>query len=124
MNEVHAGGVIGGRIDRKAPDTPSFINFAKLGIPPSAIHGRISVHVAASNPMIITFGSFFMSGADSYRLYRTYVRSKCGPPAVLESNHLYTRHVCIPVASNRKSMTRASIAVSRSLTIWRLLNGQ
>src|SRR5439155_5381242 len=43
---------------------------------------------------------------------------------VLGSNHLYTRHVCIPLASNRKSITRASIAVRRSLTMWRLLNGQ
>src|SRR5438093_7602795 len=70
MNEVHAGGVIGGRIDRRVPDTPSFINFARFGMPPSAIHGRMSVHVAASNPMITTFGSFFMSGAEAYRLRR------------------------------------------------------
>ena len=41
-----------------------FINFARFGMLPSAIHGRISVQVAASNPMIATFGSFFMSEAD------------------------------------------------------------
>src|SRR5438552_17782994 len=70
MNEVHAGGVIGGRIDRRVPDTPSFISFARFGMPPSAIHGRMSVHVAASNPMITTFGFFFMSGAEPYRLRR------------------------------------------------------
>src|SRR6266446_7231391 len=64
MNEVHAGGVIGGRIDSSLPDTPAFTNFARFGMPPSAIHGRMSVHVAASNPMIITFGSFFISRAD------------------------------------------------------------
>ena len=71
MNEVHAGGVIGGRIDRRVPDTPSFISFARFGMPPSAIHGRMSVHVAASNPMITTFGSFFMLGAEPYRLSGT-----------------------------------------------------
>jgi hypothetical protein len=28
-------------------------------MPPSAIHGRMSVHVAASKPMITNFGAFF-----------------------------------------------------------------
>src|SRR2546423_11215973 len=40
--------------------------------------------------------------------------------AMLEIIYLYTRHVCIPVASNRKSITRAPIALRRSRTIWRL----
>src|SRR5713226_828147 len=68
MNEVHAGGVIGGRLDSSLPDTPAFTNFARFGMPPSAIHGRMSVHVAASNPMIITFGSFFIFAGRLYRL--------------------------------------------------------
>jgi hypothetical protein len=59
-----AGGVIGGRIDSSLPDTPGFTNLAKFGLPPSAIHGQMSVHVAASNLMIITFGSFFISRTD------------------------------------------------------------
>src|SRR5437660_293627 len=61
MNEVHAGGVIGGRTDSSLPDTPASINFAKFGMAPSAIQGRMSVHVAASNPMITTLGRFLTS---------------------------------------------------------------
>src|SRR5581483_3365844 len=61
IKEVHAGGVIGGRMDSSAPETPDLINFAKFGIFPSAIHGRSTVHVAASRPITTTFGTFFMS---------------------------------------------------------------
>ena len=59
MNDVQAGGVIGGRTDSSVPETPAFISFAKFGMLPSAIHGRMRVHVAASKPMTTTFGTFF-----------------------------------------------------------------
>src|SRR6185437_12157190 len=61
INEVHAGGVIGARMDSSPPETPSLINFAKFGIFPSAVHGRRTVQVAASKPITTTFGTFFMS---------------------------------------------------------------
>jgi len=51
--------VIGGRMDSSVPETPAFISFAKFGMLPSAIHGRMRVHVAASKPMTTTFGTFF-----------------------------------------------------------------
>src|SRR6266851_2632151 len=66
MNEVHAGGVIGGRTDCRLPETPTFMSLARFGMPPSAIHGRMSVHVAASSPMNTTFGFFFISRADNF----------------------------------------------------------
>ena len=34
MKEVHAGGVMGGGMERNAPDTPTFINFARFGMLP------------------------------------------------------------------------------------------
>src|SRR5438128_6058361 len=55
MNEVHDGGVIGGRIDARRPEAPSFINWARLGNLPSPIHGLIRSNVAASRPTISTF---------------------------------------------------------------------
>src|SRR5438105_14303908 len=55
MNDVHAGGVIGGRIDARRPEAPSFINWARLGNLPSPIHGLIRSNVAASRPTISTF---------------------------------------------------------------------
>jgi hypothetical protein len=60
MNDVHAGGVIGGRMDSNEPETPAFISFARFGILPSAIQGRIRVQVAASRPITTTFGTLFM----------------------------------------------------------------
>ena len=60
MNDVHAGGVIGGRTDWRGPETPAFTKFARFGMPPWAIQGRMSVHVAASKPMITTLGRFFI----------------------------------------------------------------
>ncbi len=59
MNDVQAGGVIGGRTDSSEPATPPFIIFARFGRLPSAIHGRITVHVAESKPITTTFGTFF-----------------------------------------------------------------
>jgi len=56
--------VIGGRLDSSLPDTPRFTNLAKFGMPPSTIHRRMSVHVTASDPLFITFGSFFISRTD------------------------------------------------------------
>src|SRR5437016_13389771 len=55
MNDVHAGGVIGGRIDARRPEAPSFINWARLGNLPSPIDGLIRSNVAASRPTISTF---------------------------------------------------------------------
>src|SRR5437667_11931977 len=55
MNDVHAGGVIGGRIDARRPEAPSFINWARLGNLPSPIQGLIRSNVAASRPTISTF---------------------------------------------------------------------
>jgi hypothetical protein len=60
MKDVQAGGVIGGRIESSFPDTPALMSFDRFGIPPSAIHGRIIVQVAASKPMTTAFGTFFM----------------------------------------------------------------
>src|SRR4029450_13887190 len=55
MNDVQAGGVIGGRTDARRPEAPSFISWARLGNLPSPIHGSIRSNVAASRPTIITF---------------------------------------------------------------------
>jgi len=51
--------VIGGKTDSSVPDTPAFMSFAKFGMLPSAIHGRMTVHVAESKPITATFGTFF-----------------------------------------------------------------
>src|SRR6266571_9167293 len=56
MNEVQAGGVIGGTIDASLPHAPSFIRAARFGNFPSAIQGMIRSKVAASKPTIKTFG--------------------------------------------------------------------
>ena len=58
MNEVHAGGVIGGRTDSSVAEAPSFTSLANVGILPSAIQGRMSVQVAASSPMMTALGCF------------------------------------------------------------------
>src|SRR2546430_4609635 len=55
MNDVHAGGVIGGRMDARRPEAPSFISWARLGNLPSLIHGLIRSNVAPSRPTISTF---------------------------------------------------------------------
>ena|SRR6266487_1971821 len=58
MNEVHAGGVSGGRTDSSVAEAPSFTSLANVGILPSAIQGRMSVQVAASSPMMTALGCF------------------------------------------------------------------
>jgi len=58
MNEVHAGGVSGGRTDSSVAEAPSFTSLANVGILPSAIQGRISIQVAASSPMMTALGCF------------------------------------------------------------------
>src|SRR4030095_2568859 len=55
MNDVQAGGVIGGRTDARRPEAPSCISWARLGNLPSPIHGSIRANVAASRPTISTF---------------------------------------------------------------------
>ena len=59
MNDVQAGGVIGGKTDWSEPETPAFISLARFGRLPSAIQGRMTVHVAESKPITTTFGTFF-----------------------------------------------------------------
>jgi hypothetical protein len=59
MKDVQAGGVMGGKIDSSPPETPDLISLARFGMLPSAIQGRMTVQVAASNPTITTFGTFF-----------------------------------------------------------------
>ncbi len=59
MNEVQAGGVIGGKTESSEPETPSFMSRAKFGMLPSAIHGRMTVQVAESKPITTAFGTVF-----------------------------------------------------------------
>src|ERR1700738_4761388 len=60
MNDVHAGGVRGGIADCRSPETPLSISFERFGNSPSAAHGRIKTHVAASRPMITILGFFIV----------------------------------------------------------------
>jgi hypothetical protein len=56
MNDVHAGGVNGGIADSKFPETPSRVNFARLGRRHFSAQGPIKSQVAESKPMITIFG--------------------------------------------------------------------
>src|SRR5262249_18214175 len=58
MNDVQAGGVMGGKIDASLPQAPFLISAPKFGSFPSAAHGPIRSKVAASRPTITTFGLF------------------------------------------------------------------
>src|SRR5437773_11748968 len=84
VNEVQAGGVIGGRTDSNFPEVPSLITRARLGMRPSATHGFARSQVAASNPTIITFGVFIakvvFSPANCCRRDAKSAPAESGPP--------------------------------------------
>ena len=58
MNDVQAGGVMGGTTDASLPHAPFCMSAVRLGSFPSAIHGRARSKVAESKPTIKTFGVF------------------------------------------------------------------
>src|SRR2546423_13482594 len=60
MNEVQAGGVIGGKMDASRPQAPFLINASRFGNFPSATHGPIRSKVAASRPTMTTLGVFML----------------------------------------------------------------
>src|SRR2546430_10303723 len=58
MNDVQAGGVIGGKIDASFPQAPFLISAFRFGSSPSAAHGPIRSKVAASRPTMTILGDF------------------------------------------------------------------